>query len=68
MAHLPTFEEMRHNAYSLLGGVQDELRTGWREGTGPTEQQAEALHRARKAIVEAKAALDRAGMTAITRS
>ena len=57
---LPTFQKMRRNAYGMLGDVEDELRSDWREGTGPTKAQAEAAHRARDLIVQAKAALDEA--------
>ena len=57
---LPTFEEMRRNAHRLLGDAQDELRSDWRAGTGPTAQQAEDIHEARSYIAKAKAALDRA--------
>jgi hypothetical protein len=57
---LPTFEEMRRNAHRLLGDAQDELRSDWRKGAGPTAQQAEDLHEARSCIARAKAALDRA--------
>lgn len=35
MAELPTFEDMRSNAFALLGDAEDELRSDWREGTGP---------------------------------
>lgn len=59
--HLPTFDEMRANAFAMLGDAEDELRSDWRDGTGPTRNQADALRDARQAIAEAKAALDRAG-------
>jgi hypothetical protein len=58
---LPTFEEMRSNAFAMLGDVEDELRSDWREGAGPNHEQAEALRDARRAIAQAKAALDEAG-------
>lgn len=58
---LPTFDDMRSNAFALLGDAEDELRSDWREGHGPNHEQAEALQDARRAIREAKAALDRAG-------
>jgi hypothetical protein len=58
---LPTFDDMRSNAFALLGDAEDELRSDWRDGTGPTHEQAEALREARQAIAKAKAALDRAG-------
>jgi hypothetical protein len=57
---LPTFEDMRHRAYALLGDVQDELRSDWRPGHGPNSEQAEALTEARRDIAEAKEALNRA--------
>lgn len=58
--HLPTFEEIRRNAYAMLGDVEDKLRSDWREGTGPTSQQMEAPHDAYQAIASAKEALNRA--------
>ena len=61
MADLPTFDDMRSNAFALLGDAEDELRSDWRPGTGPNDEQAEALQEARKAIRDAKAALDTAG-------
>ncbi|MBT2549747.1 hypothetical protein [Arthrobacter sp. ISL-65] len=57
---LPTFDEIRSNAFAMLGDVEDELRSDWREGTGPNAEQAAALRGARRAVAEAKAALDRA--------
>ena len=57
---LPTFEEMRRNAHRLLGDAQDELRSDWRPGAGPTSKQAKAAQEAREHIAKAKAALDRA--------
>lgn len=58
MADLPTFEEMRRNAYALLGDAEDELRSDWRPGTGPTSEQGSALYLARQAIAQAKAHLN----------
>lgn len=58
---LPTFDEMRSNAFALLGDAEDELRSDWRKGTGPTREQGRALREAREAIAQAKAALDKAG-------
>ncbi|ACL42190.1 hypothetical protein Achl_4239 (plasmid) [Pseudarthrobacter chlorophenolicus A6] len=58
--YLPTFDEMRSNAFAMLGDVEDELRSDWRDGTGPSSDQAQALREARQAIAQAKAALDRA--------
>ncbi|HEX3731533.1 MAG TPA: hypothetical protein VHU91_01210 [Mycobacteriales bacterium] len=57
---LPTFQDMRAEAYRLLGDAQDTLRSDWLTGTGPTQQQATALTEARRAIAAAKTALDRA--------
>jgi hypothetical protein len=57
---LPSFEEMRHRAFRLLDQAEDELRSDWRPGTGPSEKQAEAASEARELIARAKAALDRA--------
>lgn len=57
---LPTFDDIRANTFAMLGDVEDELRSDWREGTGPTELHAEAFHEATKAIAQARAALDRA--------
>ena len=58
---LPTFEEMRSNAHRLLGDAQDELRSDWAPGTGPTDKQADAVAEARRFIAKAKEALDKAG-------
>jgi hypothetical protein len=52
---------MRRNAHKQLGDVEDELRSDWRTGTGPTKDQAAAWHEARSFIDKAKTALDRAG-------
>lgn len=57
---LPTFEDMRRNANRLLGDAQDELRSDWAPGTGPTDAQADAVAEARQHIAAAKAALDKA--------
>jgi hypothetical protein len=58
---LPTFDEMRSNAFAMLGDVEDELRSDWRDGAGPDHAQAVALRDACRAIAQAKAALDEAG-------
>lgn len=58
--NLPSFEDMRSRAFALLGDVEDELRPDWRPGAGPNHEQADALRDARRAIRDAKAALDRA--------
>ena len=60
MAELPTFEEIRQRAFALLGDAEDELRSDWRSGTGPTREQGQAASEAKQAIAQAKAALDRA--------
>lgn len=60
MSDLPTFEQMRRNAHRLLADAQDELRSDWASGTGPTDAQADAAAEARQHIAAAKAALDRA--------
>lgn len=59
--NLPTFEDMRRNAHALLGDAEDELRSDWAPGAGPTQAQARASQEAREHIAKAKAALDRAG-------
>lgn len=56
MNELPTFHQIRDRAYALLGDVQDELRSDWRPGTGPTKQQGEA----RELVAQAKNVLNRA--------
>ena len=61
---LPTFEDMRRNAYALLGDAQDELRSDWRPGTGPNAEQAAALHLAKMAIAQAKSHLNTAAAAA----
>lgn len=58
---LRTFDDMRSKAFALLGDAEEELRSEWRDGTGPTHEQAEALREERQAVAKAKAALDRAG-------
>ena len=57
---LPLFEEMRRHAHRLLGDAEDELRSDWAPGSGPTDRQAAALSEARQHIARARAALDRA--------
>lgn len=57
---LPTFADVRFEAYGALGDVEDILRSDWREGTGPTPAQAEAANEARSHIAAAKEALNRA--------
>jgi len=59
--NLPTFEEMRARAFALPGDAEDELRSDWQPGTGPTAEQGRAATEAKQAIAQAKAALDRAG-------
>lgn len=57
---LPTFEDMRRRAFAKLGDVEDELRSDWRPGTGPTTAQTKAAQEAKVHIAKAKNALDRA--------
>lgn len=57
---LPTFEDMRRRAHRLLGDAEDELRSDWRSGNGPTREQSQAALEARQLIAQARAALDRA--------
>lgn len=57
---LPTFEDIRANAYAVLGDAADWLRSDWRPGTGPTTAAADAVVEARAAIEQAEAALNRA--------
>ncbi len=57
---LPTFQEIRSDAYRLLGDTQDVLRSDWPEGHGPTAKQAKAVAKARDHIAKAKAALNEA--------
>lgn len=57
---LPTFEDMRQAAFRLLGDAEDELRSDWRSGAGPTREQGQAAREALEHIAKAKAALDRA--------
>ncbi|MFI6296805.1 hypothetical protein ACIBEJ_34810 [Nonomuraea sp. NPDC050790] len=60
---LPTFEEMRRNAYKLLGDAQQELTSDWR-GPEPTDKQMEAIGEALRAITKAKVALDKVARAA----
>jgi hypothetical protein len=57
---LPTFQDMRRNAFRLLGDAADELRSDWRPDGAPTDKQNEARREALEHIARAKAALDRA--------
>jgi hypothetical protein len=57
---LQTFEDMRANAFKLLCDAQDELRSDWHRGTGPTTAQAIAAHEPKLHIAKAKCALNRA--------
>ena len=59
-SHLPTFEDMRREAFKLLADAEDALRSDWRDGPGPTLEQARAKNDAQEHIAKAKAALDRA--------
>lgn len=62
MSDLPTFEDMRRQAHRALGDAEDELRSDWRPGSGPTAEQGKAAREARSLIAEAKRALDRAAL------
>lgn len=42
MSELPTFEDMRHRAFALLSDAEDELRSDWQTGAGPTIEQGQA--------------------------
>lgn len=55
---LPTFEEIRAEAYRVLGDAQDVLLSDWLPGAGPTDSQADALRDARLALADAKSALN----------
>lgn len=58
MSDLPTFEDIRLEAYKSLGDAQDWLRSDWRSGTGPTAEQGAAAREARQLIAQAKDALN----------
>ena len=60
MSQLPSFQEMRRHALGLLGDAEDELRSDWRPGSGPTADQAKAVAQARALIRQAKDMLDQA--------
>lgn len=57
---LPTFQQIRHQAFALLGDAEDELRSDWSPDGAPTAEQADARREALQHIARAKAALDRA--------
>jgi hypothetical protein len=57
---LPTFQDIRQEAYATLGDAEDWLRSDWRPGTGPTPEQGAAARRARELIAQAKNALNEA--------
>lgn len=57
---LPTFEEIRAEAYGEIGDVLDTLRSDWLPGRGPDDDQADALAEARRLLIAAKEALNRA--------
>lgn len=63
MSHLPTFEDMRRTAYRLLGDVEQELRSDWAPGTGPTPKQAAYLRDVRLHIARARTSLTNAAET-----
>jgi hypothetical protein len=54
----PTFEEVRQRTYDVLAKVQEKLRSDWLyDDQGPSHEQVEALHEARKHVAAARAAL-----------
>lgn len=55
---LPTFEEIRQEAFRQIGEVLDTLRLDWLPNTGPTDDQAVALRTARRALARAQEELD----------
>ncbi len=58
---LPTFEEMREDAWHHLSVALDDLcATNWASGTGPTDRRADALKKARSLIVGAQTELHKA--------
>lgn len=57
---LPTFEQVRRDAYRELGDVLDGLRSDWQPGAGPTREQREALNAARAHIAVAREKLNQA--------
>jgi hypothetical protein len=63
---LPTFDDVRGNAFRLVGQAADCLRSDYQLGTGPTREAALAVQQAFTAIGAAKAALTEAA-TAQTR-
>jgi hypothetical protein len=64
---LPTFEQLRAEAYKLLGDAADWLRSDYQPGAGPCQDAAGAVRQACVAIGAAKAALNDAA-TAQTRT
>ena len=57
---LPTFTQICQQAHRQLGDVEAGLRSDWRPGTGPNDEQAERLQEARRLIAVAKDALNHA--------
>lgn len=55
---LPTFEDMRCDAFRMLADALDVLRSDWRPDSQPSRRQYEALLDARKHIHAAQDALD----------
>jgi len=64
--NLPSFEEIIRNAYQLLSDAEDVLRSAWRNGFGPNDQQADALDDVRSQIATAKATLTKMSATEAT--
>jgi hypothetical protein len=57
---LPSFEDIRVQAYAVLGDAEDWMRSDWRPGTGPSAAANRARIQAVKAIAAAKCALNAA--------
>ena len=47
---LPRFQDTRRRVFEMLGDAQDELRSDWAPGSGPTDAQADAIAAAHRAI------------------
>lgn len=51
---------MCHQACILLSGARDWLASDWRDGTGPTDAQADAKREVMRLITQAKILLEQA--------
>jgi hypothetical protein len=65
---LPTFEEMLRNAFAMLGDVEDELHSDWRDGTEPTATRGAAARRAKGLIAQTSSAQMQSAQTSVCRS